>query len=692
LDFAQQLYLFSLQVSLKSLSRKAFLSIDRRTSFNLLQRAVFEGDYHTVIKAHAFLDNFLKEMNVETTGHDAKVFPGMTAVDILLSLIGKRRCYVEINKLYQTLEDIEKYNTLADLHRCARSDDAEKVIELVLNDGMEVNIPALCNRTPLLWAITSSSMMIKTLIDLGADVNAQRTDDKVAPLLLAARWNSYMASRLLLEHGADPNIQASEGGSPLHYCVSKGFFEVSQFLIKIGCNINLRRKNGRTPLHDAIANSRVNLVKLLLENNADSNIQDDEGNTPLHLSVCKGNFKISQLLIEAGCSINTRNKNGRTPLHYAVRIRQGDLVKLLLKNNADSNIQDAEGDTPLHLSFGKGNLEISQLLIKAGCNINTRNKNGRTPLHVAVLINDKDLVKLLLENNADANIQDGELDTPLFLSVRREKFEISQLLIEIGCKINLRDKTYHTPLYIAVKNKYPDDQLIKLLLECNADLTMRYIEDPKDRLYLVRGKDRGRLTWCYVVVERHLQGLFLKQTKGGSLDVADFGTVLEPVWGENPPETNWEKVNEKVDAMFKEIPGKTLLHVASRNNNTEITDLLVKYGADVNARDAAGFTPLHIAAIHGNMKVVKKLVDLKADVSQVTVDGKDAVDLAHLNEETEIEEYLRPRITSSHRTERKEKEQDVVTYAIILSDAYSYIFGSSRYMCYLSEGLKSVRL
>ena len=554
--FCSEALLFSLQLSLKSLSRKAFLQVDRRSGFNLLQAAVFEGDYSIVFKAHGLLDDYVKEMNFETTSSDAKLFPEVTAVDILLSLDTKKPGHDAIDKHYQ--EDVEIYSTLTELHRCVSSDDTEKAIEFVLNDSVDINIAALCNRTPLLWvSASSSSVLIKTLVDLGADVNAQRSDDKVTPVRLAACWNNYMATRLLLEHGADANVQASDTWSPLHVSVSQGFFEVAQLLIEAGCNINLRCKNGRTALHNAVAYSHVKLVKLLLE------------------------------------------------------------------NNADANIQDAEGDTPLHLSVGRGNLDISQLLIEAGCNI------------------------------------------------------------------NLRNKIHQTPLYFAVKNKH--EQLTKLLLDCNADVSMEYKQNISDRIYLVRGKDRWKPAWHYVLVERHLLGLFLKRTTGSSLDVKDFGRVLKSGWGKDPPEKTIDKILKGYDAIFKEITDVTLLHIASKNNSTEIIDLLVKCGADVNALDSEGFSPLHVAAIHGYIKVVKKLVDLKADGSQATAAGKEAADLAHLNEETEIEEYLRSKVASSHRTERKEVEQDV-TYAYVLSDAYSYSFGSSQYIYSLSEDLKSLSL
>ena len=546
--------------------------MDRRSGFNLLQAAVFEGDYNIVLRASGLLDNFAKEMNVKTTRKDAKLFPGKTSVDILSSQKGKWPCHDKIDKIYR--EYVEKERTLTELHCCKCGDDTEQTVELVLNDGMDINVSAFCNRTPLVWAsISTSSVFIKTLIDLDADVNAQRTDDKVTPLILAAYWNHCMAVRLLLEHGADANIQNTTGDTSLHESVDGGFLTVSQLLIESGCKINLQNKSGRTPLFYAARNGHEHLVKLLLENNADVDIPDHLGDAPLHKSVRGGYFKVSQLLIESGCNINLQNRNGRTPLFDAARNGHEDLVNLLLQKSADVDIQNNRGDAPLHKS------------------------------------------------------------------VRGGYFRVSQLLIKSGCSINLRDKNDQTPLYIAVENKH--EQLIKLLLESNADVSTRYKQDPKRRVYLVHGFDSGNPAWHCVMVEKLLQSLFLKRWKGGRIDVADFGTILESGWGKDPPENTGEKVLKKMNAFYKEIPDETLLHLASTNNSTKVIDLLVKYGSDVNARDRDGFTPLHMAAIYGNIEAVKKLIDLEADVSLTTPYGLDAKDLANINKKAEIEEYFK---------------------------------------------------
>ena len=444
------------------------MHVDTWSGFNMLTASVVEGNYDFFYKAHGQLSS----LEILTAA----------VADTLANLETKRPGHHKIEKFYRETVDI--VNSLSELHRCIRGNDAEKAVELVLNDGLDINTSALCNRTPLLWAsLSSSGEFIETLIDLGANVNAQRTDDKVTPLILSGGWNNFMAVYLLLDHGADANIGRDDGYTPLHRAVSEGFFDITKLLVQKGSNVNLQNKEGRTPL------------------------------------------------------------------------------------------------------------------------------------------------------------------------------------------------------FLGVANKH--EQLIKLLIENEADVSIVYKENSTERFYLVRGKDRGRAAWHYVLVKKHLLGLFLKQTQGGSLDVADFGDILRSGWGKDPPDGTIDKILEEGD--FKEIPDVTLLHIASKENNEpEIIDLLVKFGANVNAQDAEGFTPLHLAAIHGNLKIVRKLVDLKADVNIITTDGKDAAELAHLNEELEIEEYLESKMASSQRSKEKEEDSE---RGDILIEAYGF---PATY--YLTESFRELNL
>lgn len=56
--------------------------------------------------------------------------------------------------------------------------------------------------------------------------------------------------------------------------------------------------------------------------------------------------------------------------------------------------------------------------------------------------------------------------------------------------------------------------------------------------------------------------------------------------------------------------------------------LLLKVGAEVDARSHGGFTALHIAAENGSAEMVRMLLDAGADAAAVTQNGKAALDFA----------------------------------------------------------------
>ena len=55
-------------------------------------------------------------------------------------------------------------------------------------------------------------------------------------------------------------------------------------------------------------------------------------------------------------------------------------------------------------------------------------------------------------------------------------------------------------------------------------------------VYLVRGKDRGRPAWHFVLVERELKEDFKKAVNTRTVNVSKFGYVIKSGWGKDPPE------------------------------------------------------------------------------------------------------------------------------------------------------------
>jgi len=70
-----------------------------------------------------------------------------------------------------------------------------------------------------------------------------------------------------------------------------------------------------------------------------------------------------------------------------------------------------------------------------------------------------------------------------------------------------------------------------------------------------------------------------------------------------------------VDEGDDSWPGMTPLHYAADEGHTEVVELLIANGADVNAKNENGWTPLHLAAYWGGKEIVELLIAAGADVN-----------------------------------------------------------------------------
>ncbi len=75
-----------------------------------------------------------------------------------------------------------------------------------------------------------------------------------------------------------------------------------------------------------------------------------------------------------------------------------------------------------------------------------------------------------------------------------------------------------------------------------ADATRR---SRADLVYLVRGKDRGKPAWHYVLIDKDKKEMFLAKSRTGAMDVADYGEILYSGWGEDPPQEIKDKITEE---------------------------------------------------------------------------------------------------------------------------------------------------
>jgi len=81
-----------------------------------------------------------------------------------------------------------------------------------------------------------------------------------------------------------------------------------------------------------------------------------------------------------------------------------------------------------------------------------------------------------------------------------------------------------------------------------------------------------------------------------------------------------------------EYLGMTALMLASEFGHLDIVELLIEAGADVNIKNKSGGTALSLASIKGYTDIVELLIDAGADVNAMNKFGKTAYDYASTNE------------------------------------------------------------
>ena len=92
--------------------------------------------------------------------------------------------------------------------------------------------------------------------------------------------------KFCVENGAEINVKGSHVKTfPLHSAVSSGNLAIVKILLQNGANVNIQNRTGKSPLSLAAAGNRLDLVKLLVQNGAQIDLKDNQNQTPLDLAL-----------------------------------------------------------------------------------------------------------------------------------------------------------------------------------------------------------------------------------------------------------------------------------------------------------------------------------------------------------------------------------------------------------------------
>ena len=296
--------------------------------------------------------------------------------------------------------------------------------------------------------------IVKSLVDKGADVNAQNSSFPFLTAFEAASSRGCTEiEQLLLKNGAVISTHSSD--RILTEATANGRIEIVRRQIEKGANLNLHTDMD-SPLATASFYGYEEIVRLLLENGADVN-KECSPSTPLCFAVLFGHGKIIKLLIENGADVNKENRS-HTALCIAVIYGHWEIVRLLVENGADVNKESRLG-TALLKAITNGRTEIARLLIEKGAYI-----KGLVPSVIMLASSDGSewQVRLLIKKEAlEADIPHIEFTRELALLIASHRAE----------KIIDNNANPNNPLNVLPENYI---RTVRLLVEKGANISFSF--------------------------------------------------------------------------------------------------------------------------------------------------------------------------------------------------------------------------
>lgn len=345
--------------------------------------------------------------------------------------------------------------------------------------------------------------------------------------------------------------------------------------------------------------------------------RDDLGRTVLHVASEYGHSSLMYKLIKRGAVVNAMDYNGTTALHLACQRGHGSAALVLMHYKADVNAPDNDGNTPLHLCTANGHEKCTKALIFFDTSlnvlkVNAANEHGDTPLHLASRWGYAELVPLLLENGASLEARNKDKATPLDSSHNKKVTEILLEAQALAC-----EEQEHAAI------SYPEERsnsVVERPLIHSKEFPNAVSEDQE------KTKEIDR---------------FIRSVANGDVELVRYRLGLsddeedEEDGGEQPRSdqdlchplcqcdkcSKWQKRSRQaaeriIHPNVKNGEGNTPLHFAAIRGYEEMTNLLLRRGAQTDAKNYTQMrAPLHFACQYNHPRVAGLLLSNKAKIN-----------------------------------------------------------------------------
>jgi ankyrin repeat protein len=241
------------------------------------------------------------------------------------------------------------------------------------------------------------------------------------------------------------------------------------------------------------------------------------------------------------------------------------LVQAASSGNMDAVLKELEHGTPINSAASQYEQDLA----------------GDTALHQAAARDNVTLTNLLLERDADIEARDALDRTPLIRAILGGAVNTAKMLMQKGASITHRAQGVVTPLVAAIQ--VPDPNILSILVENGVNLRT------------VSGPEQGNaLHWA---------------AAGGYVNAVRF-------------------LCQHISIESKDRRQRTPLIVSSEAGNSEVVEVLLNAGAQIDAKSDKGGSALAWAATHGHVEVMKLLIRHGADLNSVDQFGHSVLFLA----------------------------------------------------------------
>lgn len=226
------------------------------------------------------------------------------------------------------------------LHCAAREGHVDCVVQLA-GAGADIDTRGDPEQeTPLMTAaVQDNNIMVQTLLDLGADVDATQRHGRTATLA-AAYYGNLEALQALIAGGANLDMMDHKGYTPLRCAIDWKHPKAALVLLEQRVRVNTPfAPHNDTALHLAVRHDYLKVVKKLLSKGVDVEACDADGDRPLQWAVQLGKVKMVKCLLRHGAKVRERNSDtGETVLHWAVKCGHVAVTELLLSCGSDASL------------------------------------------------------------------------------------------------------------------------------------------------------------------------------------------------------------------------------------------------------------------------------------------------------------------------------------------------------------------